>query len=66
MDLWDLPNDNKTLTEYSYVIDIEDYFSKWIWSYTVKYKTALETLECLESYIIDFGKIKILHIDNGI
>lgn len=34
--LWYFPQDIQAITDYKYVLDIVDHFSKWIWSYPLK------------------------------
>ena len=66
MNLWYLPADILKYREYKYIMDIIDHFSKWIWSYPLKYKDAYLSLICLKKFIFSFGKCNTLHIDNGL
>ena len=52
-------------TDFKYVIDIVDHFSKWLWSCPVKNKTAVEAMTCFKIFIFSFGKHNKLHTDNG-
>lgn len=65
MDLWYLPPDMLKYTDFKYVFDIVDHFSKWLWSYPVKNKTAVEAMTCFKKFIFSFGKPNKLHTDNG-
>lgn len=65
IDLWYLTNDIISVTEYRYIVDIIDHFSKWLWSYPIHEKTAFQCLICLKKYIYSFGVPKIVHSDNG-
>ena len=47
-------------------MDIIDHFSKWMWSYPMKEKTAQEAVRCIKSFIFSFGLTKKLHTDNGL
>ena len=64
-DIWHLNQDIKNITEYNYVLDIIDHFSKWYYGYLLKTKEAEEVLKKIEIYIENFGKCKILQVDNG-
>ena len=66
MDLWYLPKDMLPYTDYKYVMDIVDHFSKWIWSYPLKNKDAYNSLQCLKKFIYSFGICNTLHTDNGL
>ena len=66
MDLWYLPKEIVDITNYKYVIDIIDVFSKWIWSYPVYDKSGATALRCFRKYVFSFGKPNILHTDNGL
>ena len=65
MNLWYLFPDMLRYTDFKYVIDIVDHFSKWLWSYPVKNKTAVEALTCFKKFIFSFGRSNKLHTDNG-
>ena len=65
IDLWYLSDDIIMETEYKYIVDIIDHFSKWLWSYPINEKTAFQCLLCLKKYIYSFGSPKIIHSDNG-
>ena len=64
-DLWNLPNDIAENSEYKYILDIVDHFSKWYYGYPLKSKTAEEVFKNLETFFENFGKPKILQVDNG-
>ena len=55
----------KDVTDYNYVLDIIDHFSKWYYGYLLKTKTAEEVLKNIEIFMENFGKCKILQTDNG-
>ena len=40
MDIWYLPKDIAEASNYNYVLDIIDHFSKWLFSYPLKEKTT--------------------------
>ena len=65
MDLFYLSDDISAKSNYKYVVRIIDHFSKWIWSYEIKEKTAHDCLLCLMHYVYPFGCPKKLHTDNG-
>ena len=44
MDLCYLPKEIREKFAYKYIMDIIDHFSKWMWSYPMKEKTAEEAL----------------------
>ena len=64
-DLWYLSDDIKSETDYKYVLDILDHFSKWYNGYLLKTKEAEKVLKKIELFIENFGKCKILQVDNG-
>lgn len=64
-DLWYLNNSIQENSGYKYVIDIIDHFSKWYGGYLLKTKSAEEVLKKIDFYIENFGKPKILQVDNG-
>ena len=66
MDICYLPEDMPPYTEYKYVLDIIEHFSKWIWSYPIKFKDAHNALICLKNFIFIIGKCNTLHTDNGL
>ena len=55
----------RNVSDYNYVLDIIDHFSKWYYGYLLKAKTAEEVLKNIEIYIENFGICKILQVDNG-
>lgn len=65
MEIFFLTDDISTKCGFKYVLSIIDQFSKWIWSYPLKEKSAHECLLCLMNYVYAFGFPKKLHIDNG-
>ena len=64
MDLFYLSDDISAKSNYKYVVSIIDHFSKWIWSYAIKEKTAHDCLLFLMHYVYAFGCPKKLHTDN--
>ena len=66
MNLWYLPEDMLLYTDYKYIMDIIDHFSKWIWAYPLKSKTAYYSLQTLKNFIFSFGKSNTPHTDNGL
>ena len=64
MDLCYLPKEISEVTNYKFVIDIIDHFSKWVWSYPVYEKNAIITLQCFKKFVFSFGKPNRLHTDN--
>ena len=66
MDIWYLPKDIAESSNYNYVLDIIDHFSKWLFSYPLKEKTGKEVLLNLRKYLISFGICKKLQTDNGL
>ena len=55
MDLFYLSDDISAKSNYKYVVSIIDHFSKLIWSYAIKEKTAHDCLLCLMHYVYAFG-----------
>ena len=55
-----------TLTEYSYIIEIIDLFSKVWKSYAIKNNTAENALYCLKDFCNCLGFPKIIQSDNGL
>lgn len=53
------------MTEYKYIVEIDDHFSKWLWCYPIVNKEAKTVLLQLEKYSTAFGFPKILQCDNG-
>ena len=64
-DLWYLNQDIRDITDYNYVLDIIDHFSKWYYGYLLKTKEAEEVLKKIDTYMENYGKCKILQVDNG-
>ena len=64
-DLWTIPKEISSETEYKYILDIVDHFSKWYYGYLLKSKSAEEVLINLENFCELFGYPKILQTDNG-
>ena len=65
MDLWYLPKEIRNKVSYIYVMDIMDHFSKWMWSYPMKEKTANEALRGWKFFVFTFGKANKLHTDKN-
>jgi hypothetical protein len=66
MDLWYLPKEIREKVAYKNIMDIIDHFSKWMWSYPLKEKTAFEAVKCIKSFVYSFGKCNKLHTYNGL
>ena len=60
-DIWELSKEFVEITGYSYILEIIDHFSKWLWCYTLKTKKADEILTNIKKYNIVF-LIKIFEI----
>ena len=52
-------------TEYKYIIDCMDHFSKFYWGFLIRDKTAETTLLKIKNFIGIFKKPKIIQTDNG-
>lgn len=55
MDIWYIPKDICEITNYKYVLDVIDHFSKWMWAFPIKNKTKEEILFCFKTFTIAFG-----------
>ena len=66
VDGWALHEDMKNNTGYSVVIDIIDYFSKFMTSIPVKENTAINALLAIKEFCAYVGNPKILQTDNGL
>lgn len=64
-DIWYLNEEIKIKKDFKYILDIIDHFSKWYNGYLLKIKEAHEVLKKIEIYIENYGKCKILRVDNG-
>jgi len=64
-DIWTIPKEIAKKTEYKYILDIVDHFSKWYYGYLLKTKTKDEVLKKIEMFCELFGTPKILQTDNG-
>ena len=64
-DIWNIPKEISKKTEYNYILDIVDHFSKWYYGYLLKTKTKEEVLKKIEIFCELFGTPKILQTDNG-
>ena len=64
-DIWNIPKEIADKTDYKYILDIVDHFSKWYYGYLLKTKTKEEVLKNIEIYCELFGMPKILQTDNG-
>ena len=64
-DIWNIPKEICEKTEYKYILDIVDHFSKWYYGYLLKNKTKEEVLKKIELFCELFGIPKILQTDNG-
>ena len=63
--IWYLNQELRDVTDYNYVLDNIDHFSKQYYGYLLKTKTAEEVLKNIEIYIENFGICKIPQVDNG-
>ena len=63
-DIWTLPKEIANLTNYKYILDIVDHFSKWYYGYLLHSKEAKEILKKLEIFFENFGAPKILQTGN--
>jgi len=50
---------------YSWILNIVDSFSKFLWSYKLKNKSASEVAEALEHCFVMYGPPKMIQADNG-
>ena len=64
-DLWYLPKEIIENSNYKYVLDIVDHFSKWYYGYLLNTKEGPDVLKKIEIFIENFGKPTILQTDNG-
>ena len=65
-DLWALPHElNSKNTQYRYVLDIIDHFTKFTASYLLNSKEALEIFPYIKNFMKNFGFPKYLITDNG-
>lgn len=64
-DSWKLNNELIKISGYKWVMDVIDYFSKYIISYPLKKNNAENTLECIKEFCIILGYPKIIQTDNG-
>ena len=56
-DIWYLNSDIRDITDYNYVLDIIDHFSKWYYGYLLKTKEAEEVLKKKLRYIWKIWKM---------
>ena len=64
-DIWTLPKEIASETNYKYILDVVDHFSKWYYGYLLHSKEAKEILKNLQIFFENFGYPKILQTDNG-
>ena len=50
---------------FSWVVDVVDHFSKFMWSYAITNNNAKNILIILKQFIFSFGTPEILQSDNG-
>lgn len=62
---WTFPKEITNLTNYKYILDIGNHFSKWYYRYLLYSKEAKEILKNLEIFFENFGTLKILQTVNG-
>ena len=65
IDGWKLHKIIFNRTGFSWVVDIVDHFSKFLWSYPIETNTAQNILTSLKQFIFSFGSPEILQSDNG-
>ena len=65
VDLWYLPIELMGQTNYHYVLDIIDHFSKFCQSYLLSTKESLEVYSKIHIFIETYGQPKYLISDNG-
>ena len=65
VDLWYLPDDLIGKSNYHYVLDIIDHFSKFCQSYLLNTKESLEVFCKIRLFIENYGIPKYLISDNG-
>jgi IS30 family transposase len=53
-------NDN-----YSWILNVMDTYTKYLWSFKVTDKSALQVKECLEFIFMNFGAPLSIRVDNG-
>ena len=65
IDGWKLHNIITTRCGYTWMVDIIDHFSKFLWSYPLEKNDAKSILTVLKQFIFSFSKPEILQSDNG-
>lgn len=66
IDLWHLPAElNSKFSNYRYILDVIDHFSKYTQSYLLNSKESLEIFPKIKNFIQTYGVPKYLISDNG-
>ena len=64
-DLWELSEELKGKSNYKYILNMIDHFSKFTQSYLLNTKESLEVFSKIRNFIETFGESKYLVTDNG-
>lgn len=64
-DLWELSEELKGKSNYKYILNMIDHFSKFTQSYLLNTKESLEVFSKIRIFIETFGESKYLVTDNG-
>ena len=65
VDIWELPESLAENSEYIYILDCVDHFSKFLNAYLLKNKTMDLVISKIKLFIVNNGKCKIIQSDNG-
>lgn len=65
IDGWKIHKSLATESGYSWVIDIIDYFSKFMMSYAVPNNDSIHTIQCIKQFCLMIGNQNIIQTDNG-
>ena len=65
IDLWIIPKKIAKPTNNKYIIDIVKHFNKQYYEYLLYTKNGEEVFKKIQIFIDNFGKPKILQLDNG-
>ena len=65
VDFWYLPPELNSDNNYKYIIDIIDYFTKFINSFLLNTKEEYEIYPLIKIFMISYGYPKYLIKDNG-
>ena len=61
-DLWKLPNEISSKTNYQYIIDIIDHFTKWYFGYLLHSKEAKEVLNKIDNLFNVLDHLKLFNV----